>query len=79
MLPGSSTATFTLIKDNGQMESSSSDEEDGLPFGLRVDSGSLTCVACGILGYPFMAILQPSEEALMQILSRSGEQLKGLS
>jgi hypothetical protein len=76
MLPGSSSATFTLVKDNGQMESSSSDEEDGLPFGLRVDSGSLTCVACGILGYPFMAILQPSEEALIQILSMVGEQLK---
>nr|CAD1835978.1 unnamed protein product [Ananas comosus var. bracteatus] len=39
------------------------DEED-LPFGLRIDSGSLACVACGILGYPFMAILQPSEKAL---------------
>ncbi|KAJ4777633.1 Lysine-specific demethylase SE14 [Rhynchospora pubera] len=79
MLPCSSTATYTLVKPNGdncQMESSSSDEEDGLPFGLRVDSGSLTCVACGILGYPFMAILQPSEEALNNILSTRGEQFK---
>ncbi|XP_062209913.1 probable lysine-specific demethylase SE14 [Phragmites australis] len=40
------------------------DDEDGLPFDLSIDSGSLTCVACGILGYPFMAILQPSREAL---------------
>ncbi|WVZ55495.1 hypothetical protein U9M48_006146 [Paspalum notatum var. saurae] len=40
------------------------DDEDDLPFDLSIDSGSLTCVACGILGYPFMAILQPSREAL---------------
>ncbi|TKV98188.2 hypothetical protein SEVIR_9G542600v4 [Setaria viridis] len=40
------------------------DDEDDLPFDLSIDSGSLTCVACGILGYPFMAILQPSKEAL---------------
>lgn len=40
------------------------DDENNLPFDLSIDSGSLTCVACGILGYPFMAILQPSREAL---------------
>ncbi|KAL6649229.1 hypothetical protein ACP70R_013453 [Stipagrostis hirtigluma subsp. patula] len=40
------------------------DDEDDLPFDLSIDSGSLTCVACGILGYPFMAILQPSRKAL---------------
>ncbi|AQL09591.1 putative lysine-specific demethylase ELF6 [Zea mays] len=40
------------------------DDEDDLPFDLSIDSGSLTCVACGILGYPFMAILQPSREVL---------------
>lgn len=40
------------------------DDEDNLPFDLSIDSGSLTCVACGILGYPFMTILQPTREAL---------------
>ncbi|OEL38975.1 Lysine-specific demethylase SE14 [Dichanthelium oligosanthes] len=43
------------------------DDEDDLPFDLSIDSGSLTCVACGILGYPFMAILQPSRETLERI------------
>ena len=27
------------------------DDEDDLPFDLSIDSGSLTCVACGILSY----------------------------
>lgn len=44
--------------------SADTDEEDDLPFDLSIDSGSLTCVACGILGYPFMTILQPTREAL---------------
>lgn len=43
------------------------DDGDDLPFDLSIDSGSLTCVACGILGYPFMAILQPSRKALEEI------------
>ncbi|XP_006651047.3 lysine-specific demethylase SE14 [Oryza brachyantha] len=43
------------------------DDDDDLPFDLSIDSGSLTCVACGILGYPFMAILQPSRKALEEI------------
>lgn len=43
------------------------DDDDDLPFDLNIDSGSLTCVACGILGFPFMAILQPSREALERI------------
>ncbi|CAA7410568.1 unnamed protein product [Spirodela intermedia] len=30
-----------------------------LPCGLDVDSGTLTCTACGILGYPFMSVIQP--------------------
>lgn len=48
--------------------------EDDLPFGLHVDSGSLACVACGILGYPFMAILQPSEKALKEFFSVNCEE-----
>nr|WBP50116.1 demethylase [Triticum aestivum] len=40
------------------------DDDGDLPFDLSIDSGSLTCVACGILGFPFMAILQPSKKAL---------------
>ncbi|XP_042432022.1 lysine-specific demethylase SE14-like [Zingiber officinale] len=48
------------------MDNKDFDEID-LPCGLNVDSGSLACVACGILGYPFMAILQPSEMACMKL------------
>nr|CAB3502000.1 unnamed protein product [Digitaria exilis] len=52
------------------------DDEDDLPFDLSIDSGSLTCVACGILGYPFMAILQPSKEALEGISPVQWERYK---
>jgi hypothetical protein len=48
-------------------------DEDYLPFDLSIDSGSLTCVACGILGFPFMAILQPSREALERISNIHGK------
>lgn len=40
---------------------------DELPYGLDVNAGSLACVACGILGYPFMSILQPSERAAKEL------------
>ncbi|PKU67351.1 lysine-specific demethylase REF6 isoform X1 [Dendrobium catenatum] len=45
------------------------EDEDDLPVGLNVDSGSLACVACGNLGYPFMAVIQPSVEAAKMIFS----------
>ncbi|KAF3776846.1 Lysine-specific demethylase [Nymphaea thermarum] len=32
--------------------------------GLHLDSGALECVACGILGFPCMAVIQPSNEAI---------------
>ncbi|CAL9204061.1 unnamed protein product [Musa hybrid cultivar] len=49
-------------------------DEIDLPFGLDVDSGSLACVACGILGYPFMAILQPSEKASRNIIAANSNE-----
>lgn len=55
----SDTASASMDKANAD-----TDDEDDLPFDLSIDSGSLTCVACGILGYPFMTILQPTREAL---------------
>lgn len=36
---------------------------------FQVDSGALPCVACGLLGFPFMSVLQPSKKALEGILS----------
>ncbi|KAL4332380.1 hypothetical protein GQ457_07G018520 [Hibiscus cannabinus] len=42
--------------------------DDDLTCDLQVDSGTLACVACGILGYPFMSVVQPSEGAMMEHL-----------
>ncbi|XP_039031212.1 probable lysine-specific demethylase ELF6 isoform X2 [Hibiscus syriacus] len=41
--------------------------DDDLTCDLQVDSGTLVCVACGILGYPFMSVVQPSEGAMMEL------------
>ncbi|KAK8965837.1 putative lysine-specific demethylase ELF6 [Platanthera guangdongensis] len=45
------------------------EDEGDLPVGLNIDSGSLACVSCGTLGYPFMAIMQPSLKASNVIFS----------
>ncbi|KAI4995422.1 hypothetical protein ZWY2020_035325 [Hordeum vulgare] len=52
------------------------DDDGDLPFDLSIDSGSLTCVACGILGFPFMAILQPSKKALEEMSLADIERFK---
>ncbi|KAK9124223.1 hypothetical protein Sjap_013825 [Stephania japonica] len=44
-------------------------EYDDLPCGLHVDSGTLACIACGILGFPFMAVVQPSEKASEELFT----------
>ncbi|KAM6599075.1 hypothetical protein CsatA_018684 [Cannabis sativa] len=41
---------------------------DDLSCDLQVDSGALACVACGILGFPFMSVVQPSEKASLELL-----------
>ncbi|KAF3971608.1 hypothetical protein CMV_004807 [Castanea mollissima] len=40
---------------------------DDLSCDFQVDSGTLACVACGILGFPFMSVVQPSEEAALKL------------
>lgn len=40
---------------------------DDLSCDFQVDSGTLACVACGILGFPFMSVVQPSEKASMKL------------
>ncbi|XP_022748464.1 probable lysine-specific demethylase ELF6 [Durio zibethinus] len=42
--------------------------DDDLTCDFQVDSGTLACVGCGILGYPFMCVVQPSEGATMEFL-----------
>lgn len=43
-------------------------DDDDLSSDFQIDSGTLACVACGILGFPFMAVVQPSERASMDLL-----------
>lgn len=55
---------------NSDMEALEIVEDEGdLPVGLNIDSGSLACVSCGTLGYPFMAVMQPSLKASNMIFS----------
>ncbi|KAG7554063.1 JmjN domain [Arabidopsis suecica] len=49
------------------------DDDDGLLNEFQVDSGTLPCVACGVLGFPFMSVVQPSEKALKDLSERQGE------
>ncbi|XP_075515488.1 lysine-specific demethylase ELF6-like [Primulina tabacum] len=42
--------------------------DEDLEYDFQIDSGALPCVACGILGFPFMAVVQPSEEASKNLL-----------
>lgn len=43
-------------------------DKDDLLFDFQVDSGTLPCVACGILGFPFMSVIEPSETASAALL-----------
>lgn len=49
------------------------DDDDGLLSDFQVDSGTLACVACGVLGFPFMCVVQPSEKALKDLSERQVE------
>ncbi|KAJ8539951.1 hypothetical protein K7X08_026340 [Anisodus acutangulus] len=37
--------------------------DDAVSCEFEIDSGTLPCIACGILGFPFMALVQPSEKS----------------
>ncbi|XP_022765390.1 probable lysine-specific demethylase ELF6 isoform X2 [Durio zibethinus] len=50
---------------------------DDLTCDFQVDSGTLACVACGILGYPFMSVVQPSDGATMELLSADHLSIQG--
>ncbi|XP_061347014.1 lysine-specific demethylase ELF6 [Gastrolobium bilobum] len=43
---------------------------DDLPCHFQTDSGALACVGCGILGFPFMTVIQPSEKLIMDHLAQ---------
>lgn len=40
---------------------------DDLPCHFQTDSGALVCVGCGILGFPFMTLIQPTEKLIMEL------------
>ncbi|XP_050209589.1 lysine-specific demethylase ELF6 [Mercurialis annua] len=42
--------------------------DDDVSCDFQVDSGTLSCVACGILGFPFMCVVQPSDRASVELL-----------
>lgn len=44
-------------------------DDADLSSDLQVESGALPCVACGLLGFPFMSVVRPSKKALEGILS----------
>lgn len=54
-----------LSQMNSYMESLSDFcvDDDDLSNDFHIDSGALPCIACGILGFPFMAVVEPSEKA----------------
>nr|XP_016451016.1 PREDICTED: probable lysine-specific demethylase ELF6 [Nicotiana tabacum]XP_016451017.1 PREDICTED: probable lysine-specific demethylase ELF6 [Nicotiana tabacum] len=37
--------------------------DDDVSCDFEIDSGTLPCIACGILGFPFMTLVQPSKKA----------------
>ncbi|PIA37302.1 hypothetical protein AQUCO_03000119v1 [Aquilegia coerulea] len=52
-------------------------DDNDLPCGLHVDSGTLACVACGVLGFPFMAIVQPSQRACAELFPADCQVFQG--
>jgi hypothetical protein len=71
-----SKSSDAMSASEGQKLDTETSEDSDLPFDLSIDSGSLTCVACGILGFPFMAILQPSKKALEEMSLVDRERFK---
>ncbi|KAL9997103.1 putative [histone H3]-dimethyl-L-lysine(36) demethylase [Helianthus debilis subsp. tardiflorus] len=47
-------------------------EDDDMSSDFQFDSGSLPCVACGVLGYPFMSVIQPSSKAVIDDFTVTG-------
>ncbi|KAK3030708.1 hypothetical protein RJ639_037205, partial [Escallonia herrerae] len=53
-------------------------EDDDLSHDFELDSGTLPCVACGVLGFPLMAVVQPSEKASADILHAEQPMVHGV-
>ncbi|CAH1438414.1 unnamed protein product [Lactuca virosa] len=55
------TEKFHVEKDNEKLVHV---EDEDMSSDFQIDSGTLPCVACGVLGYPFMSVIQPSPKVL---------------
>lgn len=53
--------------------------DDDISRDFQIDSGALACVACGILGFPFMSVVQLSERASMEVLADLVEEGPGVT
>lgn len=47
-------------------------EDDDMSSDFQTDSGTLPCVACGVLGYPFMSVIQPSAKVVIDNITVTG-------
>lgn len=67
--PDSSNNRFAdaCVQEN-PMRGQSLDSDSLSDDSMHLDSGTLACVACGVLGFPCMAIIQLSEEAARNLL-----------
>ncbi|CAH9116076.1 unnamed protein product [Cuscuta europaea] len=52
-------------------------EDEDLSNEFQVDTGALPCIACGILGFPFMAVVQPSEKSIKNFYNHHTIQCMG--
>ncbi|KAK9061268.1 hypothetical protein SSX86_018448 [Deinandra increscens subsp. villosa] len=50
-------------------------EDDDMSSDFQTDSGTLPCVACGVLGYPFMSVIQPSAKVVIDDATITGHGL----
>ncbi|CAK9174843.1 unnamed protein product [Ilex paraguariensis] len=53
-------------------------DDDDVSCDFQIDSGTLPCVACGILGFPFMSLVQPSEKASLDLLPVDHQMIQNL-
>lgn len=53
--------------------------DDDISRDFHIDSGALACVACGILGFPFMSVVQLSERASIELLADLVKEGPGVS
>ncbi|PWA96462.1 JmjC domain-containing protein [Artemisia annua] len=54
-------------------------EDEDMSSDFQIDSGSLPCVACGVLGYPFMSVIQPTTKMLIDEMPVTGHGVESVN